>query len=211
MSFRIAYVYRVCLPDYQVKKATLRGMKEGKRSVKRAIGPLLRQVLDPRPLRLSPVHNRDRRMTSGGSLRLGRKRESRQVAAGDNVIWRARRDSYSYNLRRLSKLLKTRYAKPAEISTLGWLGYVLMYTDSRTYARLGTEAIHTRRLLTIALRRRARRAAMQRHPRAWGRSSGKQSIYFHRSLALFAELESRVNACCSRLKSMQMPFAGSAM
>ena len=33
---------------------------------------------------------------------------------------RGRRDSYSYNLRRLSKLLKTRYAKPAEFSTLGW-------------------------------------------------------------------------------------------
>jgi hypothetical protein len=48
--------------------------------------------------------------------------KSRRVRALD---WRGRRDSYSYNLRRLSKLLKTRYSKPAEISTLGWRRYVL--------------------------------------------------------------------------------------
>lgn len=41
-------------------------------------------------------------------------------AAGERLNWRGRRDSYSYNLRRLSKLLKTRYAKTSKTSTLGW-------------------------------------------------------------------------------------------
>lgn len=52
--------------------------------------------------------------------------KSRRVRVLD---WRGRRGSYSYNLRRLSKLLKTRYAKLAEISTLSWRRYVSMYTE----------------------------------------------------------------------------------
>jgi len=38
---------------------------------------------------------------------------------------RGRRDSYSYNLRRLGKVLKARYAKTPGVRTLPWWGYVL--------------------------------------------------------------------------------------